>query len=152
MGAGNTVYTGLLQGKQGILSSGLRRTLVVTKAGRIRYLTRFNAGLARYTKPMARYWLARNLSSYRSIGRFGLWAGVGLSALNVALAENPRARWQAGFAGVFGAIGGALGAWGGSFVAPVAGTITGGMAGAAFGDYLGEKIGGWYYDTFIDKR
>lgn len=146
MGSGSTIHTGLRLGKQGVLSSGLRKTFVVTKAGRIRYLTRFNYGLSKYSKPMARVWLAKNLRFYRSIGRFGLWAGVGLSALNVALAEDPRARWEAGFAGVFSWAGGALGAWGGSFVTPVAGTITGGALGAGVGNEIGIMLGGWVYD------
>jgi membrane protein DedA with SNARE-associated domain len=72
--------------------------------------------------------------------------------VNFALAEDARARWQAGFAGVLTWAGSSGGAFLGSFVTPVAGTVVGGMAGAAAGDFIGYWLGGWYYDTFIVER
>lgn len=152
MGSGNTIYSGIQLGRRGVTSSLFRPTFIVTKSGCIHYLTCYNYHLSKYNSPIARYWFGKNLRFYRSIGRFGSVSSIGLSVINFALAEDTRARWQAGFAGFFAWGGSALGAWGGSFVTPVAGTIAGGMAGAAFGDYFGNIVGGWYYDTFIDER
>ncbi|TKG90710.1 hypothetical protein EYV94_22865 [Puteibacter caeruleilacunae] len=93
------------------------------------------------------------VKTYGKVGRANLAAGVVVSTVNIATADDKSlAVAQEGGAWTGAIMGGELGAKGGAVIAGLPGAIIGGLGGAIAGGIVGEKIGEEVHDLMPDSR